>query len=155
MSFRRSLSEMSLQASERAVPVPPSYSSLHRDAIPMVEASSFSNSAHLPLNHHAAENRKSHALSIAQALDEKIRVEGWPEEPRKLRNKTLLTWFFNLCEILITLAPIAFLSMLSSSYSRSSLTMTSLCYTSSQVRRQANRRKWNGSQHQSHYPPCK
>jgi len=66
---------------------------------------------HLPSQSTSTNNRKSQTNSWAQAIDEQLSVEDWPIEPRKLRNNTTLALFLNLCEALITFAPIAFISM--------------------------------------------
>jgi hypothetical protein len=51
---------------------------------------------------------KSHANSSVHANVELLSVKGWPNEPQRLRERTMLMSFFNLCEALITLAPVAF-----------------------------------------------
>ncbi|THX28572.1 hypothetical protein D6D12_04701 [Aureobasidium pullulans] len=94
---------------QRAGPLLPSYESLQNDENPSVNTHGVSDSNQSESGFNVSEHRKSHTMSMAQALTEQIRIKGWPEEPRKLRNKTLLTLFFNLCEALITLAPIAFI----------------------------------------------
>lgn len=114
---------------QRAGPLLPSYESLQNDENPSVNTHGVSDLNQSESGFNVSEHRKSHAMSMAQALTEQIRIKGWPEEPRKLRNKTLLTLFFNLCEALITLAPIAFISRSIRSPSRAWLTLFSLRYT--------------------------
>jgi hypothetical protein len=58
----------------------------------------------------ATDNRKSYANPLDQASNEQLDVKGWPDRPRKLRDETILTLFLNFCEVLVTLAPIAFIS---------------------------------------------
>jgi hypothetical protein len=82
--------------------------------------------------------RKSHADPLAHANNGHLSVKGWPNEPRKLRNRTILTSFFNLCEALITLAPVAFISKLVSKLQMMLLIFLSICYTRGSAGREAN-----------------
>ncbi|KAI4721751.1 hypothetical protein E4T48_01959 [Aureobasidium sp. EXF-10727] len=87
----------------------PSYESIQDDIGHTTGASGIPAITQPPPGFDPAGQRKSHAISTFQISNEQAHIEGWPAEPRKLRDKTLLTLFFNLCEALITLAPIAFI----------------------------------------------
>jgi hypothetical protein len=98
---------MSQTPGPRIGPSLPSYNSFHdRDGYAYDPLSGLS----------ATDTRKSLADPLAHADNGHLSVKGWPNEPRKLRDRTILTSFFNLCEALITLAPIAFISKLISSF---------------------------------------
>jgi len=56
------------------------------------------------------EGRKSHVFSTLQALGDHTEIKGWPEQPRKLRDRTFWSIMFSISEVLITLAPVAFIS---------------------------------------------
>lgn len=79
------------------------------------------------------DHRKPHVNSSAQAINEQLFVEGWPIEPRKLRGTTMLTLFLNFCEVLVTLAPIAFISTLVSTPQETLLILLSTCHIGSQA----------------------
>ncbi|THZ74212.1 hypothetical protein D6C84_09459 [Aureobasidium pullulans] len=55
------------------------------------------------------EGRKSHVFSTLQALGDHTEIKGWPEQPRKLRDRTFWSIMFSISEVLITLAPVAFI----------------------------------------------
>jgi hypothetical protein len=56
-----------------------------------------------------SQRRKPYVVSTLQELEGPAEIKGWPEQPRKLRDRTTLSVFFGFSEILITLAPVAFI----------------------------------------------
>jgi hypothetical protein len=56
-----------------------------------------------------SQRRKSYVVSTLQELEGPAEIKGWPAQPRKLRDRTTLSVLFGFSEILITLAPVAFI----------------------------------------------
>jgi hypothetical protein len=109
-SERISVSSLSQIPGQRIGPSLPSYESLqHGNHHPQDQSEAF-HPTQLLSGIRATDNRKSYANPLAQASNEQLYVKGWPDQPRKLRDETILTLFLNLCEALVTLAPIAFIS---------------------------------------------
>jgi len=100
------VNSLSQTPGQRTGPPLPSYESLHEDSRIYGQHDIISTRSL------SEDHRKSYANPLAQAVDEQCFVKGWPDEPRRLRNRTILTLFFNLCEALVTLAPIAFIGTL-------------------------------------------
>lgn len=57
----------------------------------------------------AEESRKSPALSILEARDGLDEIKGWPEQPRKLRDRSVLSVLLSISDVLIALVPVAFI----------------------------------------------
>lgn len=97
-------------SNDRMPPYLPPYESIGAASVPLAEASRTMDSSHSEQNPNT-EHRKSYVLSTSQASDQHGEIKGWPEQPRKLRDKTVLSVIFNISEVLIILAPAAFISL--------------------------------------------
>jgi len=88
----------------------PSYDSVRSSRVSPYEASPSLNLFGQEQHTQPDPSRKSYVLSTSQALDDLEEIKGWPEQPRKLKDRTTLSIFFGISEVLITLAPVAFIS---------------------------------------------
>jgi hypothetical protein len=77
-----------------------------------VEMSEVSISEKSPSSSHAAEHYHSNTIPVVQVMNDEVGIKGWPMEPQKLKVRTLLSLLSNMCDILVMLAPLAFISML-------------------------------------------
>jgi hypothetical protein len=56
-----------------------------------------------------ADSPKLDIDSSIQEVEEEAYIKGWPERPQKLRERTLASIVFSMSDILLTLAPTAFI----------------------------------------------
>lgn len=132
-SDRTLRTSMSQTHDQRTGPLLPSYKSLRDGVNHTYEPSANPALTQLRSGPNVVNRRKSNAILSTEVLDEQHQVKGWPVEPRKLRDRTVLAFFFSTCEALVTLAPIAFIS---TSVQISAITLTnrfSIRYTGSQA----------------------
>jgi hypothetical protein len=88
----------------------PSYDSVIPSYVSTYEAYPNVNPSEVEQHENPDQSRKSYIISTLQALDGHAEIKGWPVEPRKLRDRTTLSILFGISEVLITLAPVAFIS---------------------------------------------
>lgn len=94
----------------RRSPSLPSYDSVGSSHVSPYGASPNMNLSVLEQHTHPDPSPKSYGISTSQALDDLTEIKGWPEQPRRLRDRTVLSILFSISEVLVTLAPVAFIS---------------------------------------------
>lgn len=87
----------------------PSYDSVRSSYISSYEATPSVNLLGPNQHPNAEKSQKSPSLSTSEALDDLNEIKGWPEQPRKLRDRSVLSILLGISDVLITLVPMAFI----------------------------------------------
>ncbi|KAK6007538.1 hypothetical protein QM012_004352 [Aureobasidium pullulans] len=92
----------------RSTPSPPSCSSVGSTHSFPFDATHKINSIGASQYLSLKESQKSFALSTSEALSDPDEIQGWPQRPRKLRNRSVPSILSSISDVLIALIPVSF-----------------------------------------------